>query len=92
MPEVSLKLPHYGIAPIPELPTAAALQPFREVTVTSVGHSTKLATTATGGVLPRTIQHSPGTGPCTTVSAMQTDTTSIRQAGFLFVALGIEFI
>jgi len=38
------------------------LQPFRVATVTTMEHSTTLETTATGGVLPRTIQTMPGTG------------------------------
>ena len=38
------------------------MQPFRVATVTTMEHTTTLATTATGGVLPRTIQQTPGTG------------------------------
>ena len=38
------------------------LQPFRVATVTIMEHSTILATTATGGVLMRTIPITPGTG------------------------------
>ena len=38
------------------------LQPFRVATVTIMEHSTILATTATGGVLLRTIPITPGTG------------------------------
>jgi len=37
------------------------LQLFRRATVTTMEHTTTLATTATGGVLPRTIQQTPGT-------------------------------
>jgi len=38
------------------------LQPFRVATVTTMEHSTTLATTASGGHLPRTQQQMPGTG------------------------------
>jgi len=38
------------------------LQPFREATVTTMEHSTTLATTVTGGLLRRTQQQMPGTG------------------------------
>jgi hypothetical protein len=38
------------------------LQLFRGATVTTMEHSTTLVTTATGGVLQRTIQITPGTG------------------------------
>ncbi len=37
------------------------MQVFRVATVTTMEHSTMLATTATGGALHRTIQQTPGT-------------------------------
>ena len=38
------------------------LQPFRVATVTTMEHTTTLAAAATGGVLPRAIQQTPGAG------------------------------
>jgi len=53
-------------------------------------HSSMLVTSATGGVLQRRFQRSPGPETCTTTMAISSGTTSISETGFLFVASGIN--
>ena len=62
------------------------LQPFRVATVTTMEHSTTLVTTVTGGVLLRAIPIAPGTGTCTTITALCTGSAAVRSWGFLSVA------
>ena len=66
------------------------LQPFRVATVTTMEHSTTLGTTAIGGVLRSTIQLTPGTATCTSITATYAGSPTIRKAGFLSVACGIK--
>ena len=75
-----------GTVQIPVQPTKPVLQPFRVATVATVGRSTALVTPVTGGVLLRAVPVTPGTGTCTTIAAMSTDSTAIRSWGFLSVA------
>jgi hypothetical protein len=50
-----------------------------------------LAAAATGGVLQRPLQQSPGSAPCTTTMALSTGSpTSLSPSVFLFVASGIN--
>jgi uncharacterized protein (TIGR02145 family) len=66
--------------------TKPVLQPFRVASVSSMGHSNALVSTVSGGVLLRAVPVSPGTGSCTTITAMYTGTTAMRSWGFLSVA------
>ena len=68
----------------------AAFQVFRAVTVTTVGPSTALASTVTGGVLPSTVQTLRGAATCITTMAVWAGPTTVRREGFLFVASGIN--
>jgi hypothetical protein len=58
---VSYKRLHWLKMPMQQI-ERLLLQPFRVATATTMEHSTTLATTATGGVLLRTIPITPGTG------------------------------
>jgi hypothetical protein len=64
------------------------LQACRAATVTTMEHSTMLASTATGGVLQRIIQPSPGSAAWTTPVAVSSGAASLSGAVILFVASG----
>ncbi len=79
--EVNLRRPEQliGKALILERPMKAVLQPFRVAFIGSMDYSiTTLAIAVAGGVLPSTIQTTPGTGGCTMIRAMRADTPTIR--------------
>jgi len=63
---------------------------FRAVTAATMGITTALATTVTGGVLRRTLQTMPGTATCTTAMGMRTEAASVRILGFLLGVSGIK--
>jgi len=58
------------MTPTPEQPTKLASQPFRVATVASMVPSATLATAVPGGVLLRAVPIAPGTGTCSTLTAM----------------------
>ena len=67
------------------------LQPCRVATVTTMVHITALDPMVTGGVLPSTqLLLPPGTGSCTTVSPVFTDTTTISLVVTQCVVFGIN--
>ena len=57
--------------------------------MTSMVHSSALATTVTGGVLPRPMLRAPGSGVCITVTTIWAATTIRRVVVFQFVVCGI---
>ncbi len=61
------------------------LQLLPGATATTTEPSTIRVTTPTGGVLRRTMQQTHGTANSTTITTMQTETTTIRSQAFLFV-------
>ena len=67
-----------------------ALQGFRAASVASMEHFSALETTASGGVLQRTIPHLPGSGTCSIAVTVQAGATAIRVVVFLCVVSGIE--
>ena len=73
------------------VPTRAAFQAFRAVSVTTIVHSTTLASTVTGGVLRGAIPTLPGAAYWYTAMVMSPVSASIRRLGCLFVASGINF-
>jgi len=89
---VSLKklVQHIGIHQIRAPIIPVVLQPFRVAAVTTMVHSSSLATTAPGGVRQRAIAITPGSGTCTTSTAMSTVATTMRVAAIQFVVLGIN--
>jgi len=68
----------------------AVSQVFRAVAVTTLAHSTPLATTVAGGVLRRAIRAVPGTASCFTSMAVSTGPATISGVGSLSVASGIN--
>ena len=58
--------------------------------MTAMEHSSLLVASATGGVLRRPVQPTPGSAACTTTMASSTVTTTISKTGFLFVVSGIN--
>ena len=78
--EENLKKPelHTGQVRTQELQTKQALQPYRVASVTTVVLTATLASTVTGGHLPSTQLPipMPGTGTCTTITAMSTESTT----------------
>lgn len=68
--------------------TNPVLQLFPGAAVTTVGRSVNLVASATGGVLQRAVQVTPGPGTCTTLTAAWTGITALRASGFLCVVSG----
>ena len=66
------------------------LQACRAASVAPMDHSTMLAASATGGVLQRTMQLTPGSATCSISMALSTGPAAVRETGFLFVASGIN--
>ncbi len=54
-------------------------QLFRVAAVTTMERSAALVTTVTGGVLLRTIPITPTAGACTTITAMSSDSATLRR-------------
>ena len=66
------------------------LQVFQAVTAIPMGHSSALEATATSGVLPRSLQQTPGPGAWTTTTHTYAITTALRVMDFQFVVSGIN--
>src|SRR5688500_1173736 len=76
---------------MPGRPTLVDSQPFRAASVTSsMAHSTTLVSVASGGVLQRSIQATPGTETWSIAMTALTGTTAISVLGFLSVFSGIR--
>jgi glyceraldehyde-3-phosphate dehydrogenase/erythrose-4-phosphate dehydrogenase len=68
---------------------SSAFRRFRAATAIPMAVSTSLATTVSGGVLTSPHRRAPGTGACTTTTAVWAATTPVRRTGSAPVASGI---
>lgn len=71
--------------------TAVVLQLSLEATVTTMGRSTTLAATATGGRQVRAQVPPRGAGPCTITAATWASTAATRRTGYLSAALRTDW-
>ena len=65
---------------------------FRAVAATTVGITSALAATVTGGVLRRTLRTLLGTASCTATMGMLAETSTLRVMGSLLGASGINSV
>ena len=70
--------------------TAADSQVFRAATATTLERSVPKVSSVTGGVLQSSMQTTHTTAICSTSMTSFSDSTTIREKGFQFVASGID--